>query len=449
VSHRAVASELQHWSAPRILFSLDPARIRGDVPFTHRPIVCLASENRRGYPHHRIPMKIATDVIYRQITAADYFNINKPPGATVGGGGQSYIDIGSAVSKSDWIAFFSGLAAPTVGTGGPVWTVPLKSLGHSVAQSVKIGQRRTRNFNIRSQTLGTKGTNRVKAWDPSYSKFPRPLTPLTGTEDPTLDKLISGLTVYLIRDSDGEFWAGFLRTANRQTNWTVDSRLTPLFSETEGKIMLAPGISFDETDELWPFRSGAMPTKAAAPVGVATVVTKSTIGSKTKMTRKTGGVKNVVRKKSVFKARPEDDVVEQLFGDDTSPRPEEKGSSIRKVKKRNVKAARLLKALYGECQITGKQYVFSKVSDGAPYLEAHHLIPLGKGGADSPANLVVVSAHIHRMLHFADVSDIDLSKIAKQKLMITIDGVPHVVTWHKAHAAKVAEAAAATKRKRT
>ncbi len=82
-----------------------------------------------------------------------------------------------------------------------------------------------------------------------------------------------------------------------------------------------------------------------------------------------------------------------------------------------------------------------KKSDGTPYTEAHHLIPLGEGGADAPHNLVIVSAHIHRMLHYADVSDIDLSKINNNQLDISINGVPYTITWHSEHA-KLVEAAA-------
>jgi len=37
-------------------------------------------------------MKKVKSIVFRYITAADFFNINKPSGTEIGGGGQSYID---------------------------------------------------------------------------------------------------------------------------------------------------------------------------------------------------------------------------------------------------------------------------------------------------------------------------------------------------------------------
>jgi hypothetical protein len=91
---------------------------------------------------------------------------------------------------------------------------------------------------------------------------------------------------------------------------------------------------------------------------------------------------------------------------------------IRKIRKRNAAAARRLKELYaGRCQISGEQYVFPD-KYGKPYTEAHHLVHLGEKGDDNVRNLIVVSAHIHRMLHFADVGQIDLSNMRNNKRLI-------------------------------
>ena len=110
---------------------------------------------------------------------------------------------------------------------------------------------------------------------------------------------------------------------------------------------------------------------------------------------------------------------------------------------RNRKAVRDLKRLYKTCQVTENEYIFSKVN-GEPYLEVHHLVPLGEGGADNPANLVVISAHIHRMLHYADVKGIDLSKIVDNKLAFTINGANFTITWLPEHAKVIAAAGSAS-----
>ena len=62
------------------------------------------------------------------------------------------------------------------------------------------------------------------------------------------------------------------------------------------------------------------------------------------------------------------------------------------------------------------------------------------GGSDDPANLVVISAHIHRMLHYAVVEGIDLSKIDDDKLDFTINGETFTMTWRPEHAKVISDA---------
>jgi 5-methylcytosine-specific restriction protein A len=105
---------------------------------------------------------------------------------------------------------------------------------------------------------------------------------------------------------------------------------------------------------------------------------------------------------------------------------------VQQVRKRNRKAVAALKKLYGECQMTGMTYVFLSAK-GTPYLEVHHLIPLGSGGADSPHNMVVLSAHAHRMLHHAEVSGLDLAQIKDNSLTFSINGKSATIKWHPKH----------------
>lgn len=95
----------------------------------------------------------------------------------------------------------------------------------------------------------------------------------------------------------------------------------------------------------------------------------------------------------------------------------------------------------GLCQITGDQYTFVK-QNGEYYSEVHHLIPLGENGSDSYANAIVVSPLIHRMLHYAKVSEIDLSLIQDNKLTISINNRNFEITWHPDHMRVVDESLA-------
>ncbi len=81
-------------------------------------------------------------------------------------------------------------------------------------------------------------------------------------------------------------------------------------------------------------------------------------------------------------------------------------------------------------------------NDGEPYIEAHHLIPLGEGGADRPENLIVVCPMLHRMLHYANVKGIDLNRIVRHDngsaaLSIHINDEEYTITWRPEHASRI------------
>jgi 5-methylcytosine-specific restriction enzyme A len=55
----------------------------------------------------------------------------------------------------------------------------------------------------------------------------------------------------------------------------------------------------------------------------------------------------------------------------------------------------------------------------------------------------VISAHIHRMLHHADVGQIRLADIRNNELPIRINGADYRIRWRPEHARLVEQAAAA------
>ena len=152
------------------------------------------------------------------------------------------------------------------------------------------------------------------------------------------------------------------------------------------------------------------------------------------------------KKKTPYNAkigRTEEEIAVDLFHDDSSSEEVKKTKKVIETFERNRKAVRDLKRLYKTCQITGDDFIFEKVN-GEPYTEVHHLIPLGEGGSDEPSNLVVISAHIHRMLHYADVDGIDLSKIVDDRLDFTINKEPFTITWLPKHAEVIAASGGVT-----
>src|SRR2546427_2087720 len=331
-------------------------------------------------------------IVFRELTDADFFNITKPPGVEKLGGGQSYVDVStSAVTLANWRELLKG-TKEQVGKDGPVWHPLLRSLGASSKgpQKVKIAQRRPASVAIRSQKLGSRESNRVYAWRPDLTGFPKPANSKVRGH-------INNLHIYIARLKNGELWAGWVQTGLPRPGWATNSALKRMFTTPEGFIRFGAGVSFDTGASGWPFWVGG--------------------------------------KRSLKQQEREQEAL--LFDEDEvammSRFPEEK-EGFRKIRVRNAKASRKLKALYkNRCQISGDKYAFKKV-DGEVYSEAHHLVPLGEGGADSVYNIVILSPLLHRMLHYARVEGLKLKDVQDNKLPISINGESYVITWHPNHA---------------
>ena len=147
-------------------------------------------------------------IVFRYLTAADFFNIYKPRGTERRGGGQSYIDIHD-VSLKQWNVFFgnSSLVTESMKTNGPSWKLTVNSIGQEESQDITIYQRRAHNVVIASQKITSTRENRVKAWHPENG-FPEPLDPTDRNSVSVLENLL----VFIARTTDGKFWAG----------WTID-----------------------------------------------------------------------------------------------------------------------------------------------------------------------------------------------------------------------------------
>lgn len=339
--------------------------------------------------------KRVESIVFRRLTYNDFDKINQKGSAYQGqGGGQGYIDFPTRnISVQQWQQL---LGNPTSfgAQNRPKWSITINSLGLTNSQDILISNRRNSTVSITSQKLpeNSAGGNRVYAWHPNNS-FPL-------NYNPDVDNLV----VYMIKATDGEYWAGWFLKNDIPKNWNINDELKVLFEEESGKINFQTKVLFDSENKDWPFYFDAQ-----------TIVNQ---------------------------IKTDEDVEEDLLNQDTSPKlaelddegvdPEVK-ERIFKIRKRNNKIVKELKKLYGgKCQITGETMTFKK-KNGELYSEVHHLIPLGESGSDSYANAIVISPLIHRMLHYADVSEIDLNNIVDNKLKITINEDEYEITWLPQH----------------
>ena len=359
-------------------------------------------------------------IVFREMTASDFYWINQS--GSGGGGRQSYFDFNTSdVTPADWVAFFKGTPA-TSGTlkGGPFWEFDVRSLGTTKVQTdVKLGQRRASSYSLRNQKLpahSTKG-NRLHAWRPENGFPALPANVTSAGQVPAA--LIAGLRIFMIRDDNGEFWAGWLRQA---PPGLTDPKLRQLLEEHSGMINLAGAYTLDLSQPHWPFGNSQVGLSSSTKSPLVTPTSTALSGP--------AGTQNA---SGSIEGDPDWDDLDEL--------PQEEPGityAMKTIRKRNRGAAKSLKKMYSECQITGSDFLFV-TKNGLPYLEVHHLVPLGAGGADSPYNMVVLSAHAHKMLHYAPVEGLDLGKIKNDRLNFSLNGEPATITWHPKHAEIVAK----------
>jgi 5-methylcytosine-specific restriction protein A len=74
--------------------------------------------------------------------------------------------------------------------------------------------------------------------------------------------------------------------------------------------------------------------------------------------------------------------------------------------------AEVLYRAAGLCESCGKPAPFFRLSNGEPYLEVHHRIPLSAGGADTVENAVALCPNCHRRRHYGsdDIRQLENTK---------------------------------------
>jgi 5-methylcytosine-specific restriction protein A len=339
----------------------------------------------------------------------------KPPNTEESGGGQSYIDFPvKSIKRDTWRLFFEDVngGSESTATHGPEWTFPMFSVGCNnqlPVQEVKIYQRRKASISIAAQKLGSKKNNRVLSWHPS-NKFPRPVDPKARKECP------KGLVVYLVKTQQQQIWAGWFINENPLFLMTRDDAAEALFAPVIENLKPSNscGSQFFDEDTLFMHTNSISEPFFTHPKGHYVIPD--------------------------YSLRDEATEIEIDFELDSISIPDPVlVEKVSKVRLRNGRLVKKLKDLYdNRCQITGENQIFLK-RDGVRYTEAHHLIPLGLGGFDSPQNLVIISPYMHRMLHYANVDEINFSKLQHNEdgsasLVIVINNIEYVINYNSQHA---------------
>jgi hypothetical protein len=98
---------------------------------------------------------------------------------------------------------------------------------------------------------------------------------------------------------------------------------------------------------------------------------------------------------------------------------------VKQIKRYHSIAENCKRKYNNRCQIKGCGFTFKK-QNGEFYSEAHHLIPLSKGGTQEENNVIILCPNHHRMMHYADVEIGDFEQNGR-KLRINAD--THIIIY--------------------
>lgn len=180
---------------------------------------------------------------FRQLTNADFFNIEKTPGTTHGGGGMTYIDLPKTATEA--LFRFCNMQPPKA--SGPFPPIELKGVmaigSPSTSSTLNMSQNRKGEprYRIENQNRYMPGSQRHPAWTAAFG-FPQALTSLHSAED-AKPYLTEGLRVFVVRTLDNRYFAGFVTGKTLPAGWPP--QVAPLFADEPGGLLeFSSGVDF-------------------------------------------------------------------------------------------------------------------------------------------------------------------------------------------------------------
>jgi hypothetical protein len=199
-------------------------------------------------------LKAIDAIFYRDISAGDFFNIERGAGqGPAGGGGQTYIDIPHSIRNS--LLSFLGVAPPVAGGQWPTETITAAVVGspniNAPLEFAPRTQEANPRYKISRQARQVAGNQRHPAWTDAHG-FPRAPNNV-GSRQAAQNHLPAGTRIYLVRTTDDAYYAGHVRvTGAAPAGWPDDPALRPLFTATAngGGVLEFRGVTVEGVEHL-------------------------------------------------------------------------------------------------------------------------------------------------------------------------------------------------------
>jgi 5-methylcytosine-specific restriction protein B len=180
-------------------------------------------------------------ILYKKITPGDLWNIDRPKGSVVGGGGQTYINL--AIDDTQLIEFVKyghPTPKPTDHKGRSIYTIKADVIGNpSIVSDIEFDPRPNReDYKLSNQAIHN---NRHPAWDKSVTEFPQ-IPP--GAAGATTVTTADELQIFIIRTTDHKYHAGYINSSVMPPSWPMGIGLEDMFTGTRTGVIF---FKYDET----------------------------------------------------------------------------------------------------------------------------------------------------------------------------------------------------------
>lgn len=203
--------------------------------------------------HSQVPVGSVRSILWRKITAGDFFNIERTREAgPAGGGGQLYVDIplGGSISLRDFGNFVGGSPLSDDDSAWPRFELQVFSASMPIATApLLLTPRRGKNrrYRIANQNRQAPGGRRHPAWSADRG-FPKAPNDVASPTDPRMPDL-SYLKVFIARTDIGDFLAGYSNSATMPASWPRGIGLETLFEPNasvgaDGIVSIVGDIQF-------------------------------------------------------------------------------------------------------------------------------------------------------------------------------------------------------------
>lgn len=185
---------------------------------------------------------------FKRVTNADFFNIEKAPGTTQGGGGMTYFDIPK--TARDALFRFLGFEVPPPTGPFPAIHLPdVRAIG-APDRAAQLSMSKNRDndprYRIENQNRHMPGSQRHPAWTPELG-FPQATSPVTdaASAEPFLR---NGLRIFLVRTTNDKIYAGFIEGHAPPPDWPPPLEAMFTSSDPGGDIAVGTPGGFDIDD---------------------------------------------------------------------------------------------------------------------------------------------------------------------------------------------------------